>query len=165
MTNASFHIVGCAVAAQPDAAAIDECVEWMRRYGAEILAHDERQAVFAQFDAIGAQLILFGCRAALSRRPPLLRFGFAAAVKEVAGAGGQPRAGERGILQACDLAAGAQPGQVLLSSQLGSLLQLAQIEPFERLRQRRLPLPDGRMASAYEVEPRRAPSSGEQPTA
>ena len=160
--NASFHIVGCAIAAQPDAAAIDECVEWTRRYGAEVIAHDERRAVFVQFDAISAQVILFGCRTALSRKPPLLRFGFASAVKEAA-AGGEPRAGERGILQACDLAAGAQPGQVLLSSQLGSLLEVAQIEPFERLRGTRLPLPDGRIASAYEVEPRRAPAAGERP--
>ena len=160
--NPSIHIVGCVLAAAPDAGAINDCVEWARRFGAHILDCDESRAVFVQFDAISAQVILFGCRTALSRKPPLLRFGFASAVKEAA-AGGEPRAGERGILQACDLAAAAQPGQVLLSSQLGSLLEVAQIEPFERLRGTRLPLPDGRIASAYEVEPRRAAAAGERP--
>jgi hypothetical protein len=160
--NASFHIVGCVIAAEPDAAAIDECVEWVRRYGAVILSQDDRRAVFVRFDATSGQLILFGSRAALARRPPLLRFSYASAVKEV-GADG-PRAAERGVLQACDLAGGAQPGQVLVSSQLGSLLQVAEVEPYERLHSVRVPLADGRTGSAYVVEPLRGsaaePSAG-----
>lgn len=126
-----------------------------RRHGADILAQDDREAIFVQFDATGAQLILFGCRTAVSRRQPQLRFGFASGVKEGAAADGPPRVGERGILQARDLAAAARPGQVLLSSQLGSLLQLARLEPHDRLQSRRVCLADGRPASAYAVEPAR----------
>lgn len=155
-TNAAFHIAGCVVAAQPDAAAIDYCVEWARRHGAEILAHDDRTALFVQFDSTSGRLILFGCGAAHSRRPSALRFAFASVVKETAGADGERRASARGLAQASDLAGGARPGQVLLSSQLGSLLQVAQVEPFERLRPTHVPLADGRRASAYEVEPRLA---------
>ena len=158
--NPSIHIVGCVLAAAPDAGAINDCVEWARRFGAHILDCDESRAVFVQFDAAAAQLVLLGCRAALSRKPPLLRFGYASVVKE-GGADGLPRAGERGVAQARDLAAAAQPGQVLLSSQLGSLLQMADLEPHQRLRQTRVPLADGRMASAYEVEPLRAAQVGE----
>lgn len=156
--NPTFHIVGCAIAAPPDVGAIDECIQWVRRYGGEILSQDERRAVFVQFDASGTQVILFGCRTALAHRPPRLRFGFASAVKE-AGANGRPRAGDRGVAQACDLAEGAAPGQTLLSSQLGTLLQMAQAEPHQRLRPMRLRLADGRTAAAYAVEPLRAAPS------
>ncbi len=158
--NASFHIVGCVLATQPETAAVDECIEWTRRYGAETLAHEGGKAVFVQFDAPSAQLILHACRTALSGRLPMLRFGFASAIKETGGADGAARAGQRGVLQACDLAAAAQPGQVLLSSQLGSLLQLAELEPHERMRPMRVAMPDGRTGSAYEVEPRRAAPAG-----
>lgn len=158
IVNATFHIVGCAIAAPPDAGAIDECVQWIRRYGGEVLSHDERRLVFVQFDAAGTQVILFGCRSALAHRPPRLRFGFASAVKE-AGADGRPRAGDRGVAQACDLADGALPGQTLLSSQLGTLLEMARAEPYQRLRPMRLRLPAGRTAAAYAVEPLRAASA------
>jgi hypothetical protein len=158
--NASFHIVGCVLATQPETTALDECIEWTRRYGAETLAHEGGKAVFVQFDAPSAQLILHACRTALSARPPPLRFGFASAIKETGGANGAPRVGERGVLQALGLAAAAQPGQVLLSSQLGSLLQLAELEPHERMRPMRVALPDGRMGSAYAVEPRRVAPAG-----
>lgn len=162
--NARFHIIGCSLASQPDAASMDEFVDWAHRYGASMLSHDDRRVVFVQFDAAGAQLIMHGCRSAAARRPPLLRFGFASGVKEALGTDGAPRAGSRGIQQACDLAAAARPGQVLVSSQLGSLLQLAQVEPYERLLSMRVGLPDGRPASAYSVEPRRAPApAGRRP--
>lgn len=151
--NARFNIVGCAIAAQPAAAAIGECVEWVRRHGAEVLSHGPSETVFVRFDAEDGQLILFACRAAGLVGPSVLRFGFASGIKETAAAGAAPRLGDRGIMQACDLAGAAQPGQVLLSSQLGSLLQVAQIEPFERLRPLHVRLLDGRMASAYEVQP------------
>jgi hypothetical protein len=158
--NASLHIAGCARLSGPDAAVMNDCTDWLRRYGARVLSLDDGKAVFVQFDAGSAQLVLFGCRTALSRRPPVLRFGFASVVKE-SGADGQPRAGERGILQASDLAAAARAGQVLLSSQLGSLLQLAELEPWKRLRPMRVQLADGRSASAYEVEPLRAAHTAE----
>jgi hypothetical protein len=153
--NASFHIVGCVVAVQPAAAEIEECIVWMRRHKAAVLSHDEREMVFVRFDATDAALILFGCRVAAVSKPPLLRFGFASGVKEAAAGSGQPRMGERGITQACDLARAAQAGQVLVSSQLGSLLQVAQVEPHGRLRPMHVRLQDGRIAAAYEVEPRR----------
>jgi hypothetical protein len=153
-SNAFFHIAGCVVAGEPDPVAIDEVLDWARRYGATVVSHDERLATFVRFDADGGQLVLFGCRAAMARRPPNLRFGYASLVKEV-DADGQPRAAERGLTQAQDLAGAAQPGQVLLSSQLGSLLQVAEVEPHQRLRSLRLPLADGRTGSAYLVEPLR----------
>jgi class 3 adenylate cyclase len=68
--------------------------------------------------------------------------------------------GERGIAQACDLAGAAQPGQVLVSSQLGSLLQVAQIEPAARLRSTRVKLLNGRTAAAYVVDPPRGAPAG-----
>lgn len=157
--SARIHIVGCASAAQPDPEAMGEFVDRAGRCGARVLSHSDGRAVFVQFDAAEAQLILHGCRAAASRRQSPLRFGFASGVKEADGAHGEPRAGERGVQQACDLAAAARPGQVLVSSQLGSLLQLADLEPHERLLSTRVMLPDGRPASAFLVEPRRAPSS------
>jgi class 3 adenylate cyclase len=134
---------------------MDEFADWARRFGARMLSQGEHQAVFVQFDAAGAQLILQGCRTAASRRLPPLRFGFAAGVKEANGTDGEPRVGSRGVQQACDLAEAARPGQVLLSSQLGSLLQMSQAEPYQRLRSKRVMLPDGRPASTYEVEPLR----------
>lgn len=154
LSNASFHIAGCVIAGEPDPVAIGDVLDWVRRYGATVLSHDERQATFVRFDAGGGQLVLFGCRAAMACKPPNLRFGYASLVKEV-DADGQPRAAERGLAQARDLAGAAQPGQVLLSSQLGSLLQVAEVEPHERLRSLRLPLADGRTGSAYLVEPLR----------
>jgi hypothetical protein len=163
--NARFHIIGCAVAAAPAGEVMDEFVEWARRFGAHMLSHDNRKAVFVQFDAAGTQLILHGCRTAASRRPPQLRFGFASGVKEANGADGLPRAGERGLQQACDLAAAARPGQVLISSQLGSLLQLAELEPHDRLLPTRVGLQDGRPASAFVVELRRAPLQAGRPPA
>lgn len=163
--QARFHIVGCAVAAQPDPEAVDEFVEWARRFGAEILSQDDRQVLCVHLDAAGSQLIMHGCRAAAARRQPQLRFGFSSGVKEAAGADGRARVGERGIQQARDLAAAARPGQVLISSQLGSLLQLAQLEPHERLQSTRVLLPDGRPASAYIVEPRRARPTADRPPA
>jgi len=155
--NASFHIAGCALAVEPDPRAIGDIVEWLQRYGASILSQDERHALFVRFDAVGGQLVLFGCRAAMARRPANLRFGYAAVVKE-ADAGGQPRAAERGLAQARDLAGAAQAGQVLLSSQLASLMQLSEIEPHERLRSVRVPFADGRIGSAFLVEPLRGAS-------
>jgi hypothetical protein len=153
--NASFHIAGCVRVGEPDAAAVGDVLEWVRRYGASVLSQDERHALFVRFDASDGQLVLFGCRAAMARKPPHLRFGYASVVKEV-DAGGRPRAAERGLVQARDLAGAAQPGQVLLSSQLGSLLQVAEVEPYERLRSLRVPLTQGRTGSAYLVEPLRA---------
>jgi len=43
---------------------------------------------------------------------------------------------------------------------IGSLLQLAELEPHERMRPMRVALPDGRMGSAYAVEPRRVAPAG-----
>jgi hypothetical protein len=159
--NPCFHIAGCVVAMSPDEALIDDCLQWVRRHGAEILSRDDRQSLFVHFDAAGPQLILYGCRAALAQRPPRLRFGFASAVKEAAG-DGKPRAGERGLMQARDLAAAAQVGQTLLSSQLGSLLQMAQVEPCDRLRPMQLRLASGRASAAYAVEPLRAAGAAGQ---
>jgi hypothetical protein len=154
----AFHLAGCLLAGKAAAAALDDFVGWAQRCGARIFAHDETRAQFVQLDAADAKLVLFGWRAAVACKPPLLRFGFAATVKE-SGADGAPRAGERGLAQAVDLAGAAQPGQVLLSSQLASLLEMAAVEPYRRLRPLRVRFADGRLASAYEVEPLRAASA------
>lgn len=148
---ARFHIVGCVIATEPDAPQLAECLDWVQRLQAEVLGRDDRHALFAQFEAADAQLVLVGCRAAVAVRPPVLRFGFANGIKE-ASADGRARIGERGIAQAADLAAAAQPGEVLLSSQFGSLLQIAQVEPAERIHPRRVMLRDGRPASAFAVD-------------
>jgi len=155
-----FHFVGCVISSKATTSAVEDCLEWTRRYGAKALANQNGQGLFVQFDAPGPHLILYACRTAQMVHPPMLRFGFASAVKETGGVGQEARVGERSVLQACDLASAAQPGQVLVSSQLGSLLQLAQFEPHARLRPTRVSLPDGRMGSAYEVEPRGAAPAG-----
>ena len=147
----AFHIAGCALTEGSDPLLIGECVDWVRRYGATVLKQEDNRALFVHFDAVQAQVIMHGCRATHANKPPVLRFGFASVVKETA-PDGSARASERGLAQAADLAAAAQPGQVLVSSQLGSLLQLAEIEPAARLKAIRLPLADGRTASAYEVQ-------------
>lgn len=155
----SINIVGCVLASDADPAAIEDCVEWARRFGAQVVSQDSLKAVFVHFEAAAAQVVLTGCRAARARKPPVLRFGYASAVKESV-AGGPPRVGERGLAQASDLAAAAEPGQVLVSSQLASLLQMAELEPYQRLRSLRVPLADGRVASAFEVEPLRLTPAG-----
>lgn len=149
--KAHFHIIGCLVAAEPAPAEVDDCLQWVRRQDAEVLASNEREAIFVKFDAADGELMLHACRAAGLHRPPLLRFAFASGIKESASGRGPPRMGERGIAQACDLAGAAQPGQVLISSQLGSLLQVAQIEPAARLHSTRVKLLSGRTAAAYAI--------------
>ena len=158
--GARFHIVGCVASTQPSAA-IDECIDWLRRQGAEVLAHNDREAVFVKFEAADAELILYATRTAALQRPAELRFGFASGVKEGSG-GGPPRVAERGINQACDLAGAAQGGQVLLSSQLGSLLQVARVAPAERLRSTRVQLLSGQKASAYTIDAPRPEASDDE---
>jgi len=155
-----FHFVGCVKSDKPKSSALEVCLDWARRHGAQLLAQGDGHGVFVQFDAPGPQLILFACRAAHLVSPPLLSFGFASAVKETGGVRREARVGERSILLACDLAGAAQPGQVLLSSQLGSLLELAEFEPHARLRPMRMAMPDGRAGSAYTVEMRGAAPAG-----
>lgn len=158
--KAYFHIIGCVVANEPAAKAIDDCVQWIRRHEAQVLANTDREAVFYKFDAADAELILYACRAVACFQPALLRFGFASGVKEAAaGSASQSRMGERGIVQACDLAGGAKPGEVLVSSQLGSLLKIGQVEPGDRLQPHRVKLLTGQVASAYVVGAPKRPAT------
>ncbi len=151
--KASFHIVVCVVASRPAADQISDVISQARLQRADILAQGEREAMFVKFDATDAQLIVLACRAVLGQEPSSLRFGFASGIKEkVAGEGGGLRISERSIAQASDLAGGAHDGEVLVSSQLGSLLEIAQIRFGFPMRPTRVNLLDGRKASAYSID-------------
>jgi len=108
----------------------------------------ERAAGQAQVEMIAVLPLLAGLAVVALQ---LMAFGYAQSLAD-----GSAEAGAVAIAAGRPAAAAARAGQVLVSSQLGSLLQLAQVEPYERLLPMRVGLPDGRPASAYSVEPRRA---------
>ena len=157
--SASFHIVGCLIASRPVADLVSHVSAQALEQHAEILAHGDREAMFVKFDATDAQLIVLACRAVLMQEPAVLRFGFASGIRERSVAeGGEPRVSERSLAQASGLASGARDGEVLVSSQLGSLMQIAHINVGLPMRPTRVNLSDGRQAAAYSIDWRSRPT-------
>jgi hypothetical protein len=159
--SARFNIVGCIHAAGAAPELLDGLLGRARKLGVEVLSRSDKETVLIQYDAEDAALITLAMRAVVTQRPSVLHVGFASGVKEMDKVGAH-RLGERGIVQATDLAAAAKAGEVLISSQLGSLLQIAQEGFASRLRPTYVRFVDGRRAAAYriafhEADPLRGP--------
>ncbi|HSC01193.1 MAG TPA: hypothetical protein VLE45_14845 [Burkholderiaceae bacterium] len=145
MEATSFQIVGCVFSPEPAAERIDEFARQARRERAVVTARSARQATVVKFGATDAQLIALACRAAGAAQGSPLRFGFACSLGDRSAPGKEgARVSSRSLTQANDLAAGARDGQVLLSTQLASLLAGAQVA----YRSKEVHLPGGRTAVA-----------------
>jgi len=148
--DASFHIVGCVLAARPAAEQIEGFVAQARRERAAVLARSAQSATFVRFHATDAKLVSMACRAlrdggAAAR----LRFGFAAGHKEVSAAAPEGLdISTQSVVQAGELAAGAADGEVLVSPQLAAVL----VEAGFALRSKKVALPGGRSLAACVLE-------------
>ena len=151
--EALYQIVGCVVSSKPAAERVDEFVVQVRRERGVVTAKDAQSASFVRFNAVDARLVVLACQAVTNQRPPLLRFGFAAGMRESAmGPDGKTQGSasvsQRSMAQARDLAAGARDGEVLVSPQLAVLL----IESGLGLHTRQVHLPDGRIVPACSLD-------------
>ncbi|MFO1265933.1 MAG: hypothetical protein U1F25_07350 [Rubrivivax sp.] len=148
--DASFHIVGCVLAARPAGEQIDAFVAQARRERAAVLVRSAQSATFVRFHATDAKLVSMACRALRdSGAAALLRFGFAAGQKEVSAAAPEGLdISTQSVVQAGDLAAGAADGEVLVSPQLAAVL----VEAGFALRSKKVALPGGRSLAACVLE-------------
>lgn len=146
-----IHYVGCLCTAHAMADFLDSALDEIERAGAQMVWRSEQEARFVSLDAPDAQLVLLASRLVLTHQPPLVRFGFSSGVME-ASLEHEIRISKRSIAQAVELARAARHGEVLLSSQLGSLLQIAQPELAARLRAGEVTLGRDRRASAYWID-------------
>jgi len=147
--EALFHIVGCVLAARPAPELIDAFVAQVRRERAVVLVRSAQGATFVRFGASEAKLVSLAVEAARGILPVRLRFGFAVGTKEPGGAGGEGlEISTRSIVQANDLAAGAEDGEVLVSPQFAVWL----IESGVALRSKQVTLPGGRLVPACLLE-------------
>lgn len=154
--EATFHIVGTVLSSRPAPELIDALVAQVRRERGAVLVKSAQSATFVRFGASDAKLVSMACDAACAPTPVRLRFGFAGGAKEN---GGSPTAGRsaegegldvstRVIVQANDLAAAADDGEVLVSPQLAVWM----IEAGLPLRSKQVGVPDGRSLPACVVE-------------
>ncbi|MBL8346369.1 MAG: hypothetical protein JNN03_13080 [Rubrivivax sp.] len=147
--EALFHIVGCVLAAKPAPELIEAFVAQVRRERAAVLVRSAQGATFVRFGASDAKLVSLAVEAARGLSPVRLRFGFAVGTKEPGSAGGEGLdISTRSIVQAGELAAGAEDGEVLVSPQLAVSL----IESGVSLRSKQVPLPGGRLVPACLIE-------------
>ncbi|MCC6247630.1 MAG: hypothetical protein IT499_07710 [Rubrivivax sp.] len=145
--EATVHIVGCVLASQPAAESIDAFVAHVRRERGAVLTRSAQSATFVRFAAGDARLVTLACDAVRAVGPARLRFGFAAGLPVAAEEHGLD-VPTRSIVQANELSAGAEDGEVLVSPQLAVWL----IEAGVPLRSKRVPLPGGRVVSACTIE-------------
>jgi len=148
--EAHFHIVGCVLSAQPAPELIDAFVAQVRRERAAVLVKSAQGATFVRFAASDTRLVTLALEAARGAAAVRLRFGFAVGMKEPGGAGeeGGLDINTRHIVQANELAAGAEDGDVLVSPQLAVWL----IESGVALRSKQVKLADGRWLPACQLE-------------
>jgi hypothetical protein len=147
--EALLHIVGCVLAAKPAPELIEAFVAQVRRERAAVLVRSTQGATFVRFGASDARLVSLALDAARGTAPVRLRFGFAVGTKEPGGAGGEGLdISTRSIVQANDLAAGAEDGEVLVSPQLAVWL----IESGVALRSKQVTLPGGRVVPGCVLE-------------
>jgi hypothetical protein len=149
--EALFHIVGCVLAAKPAPEVIDAFVAQMRRERAAVLVKSAQGATFVRFGASDAKLVAMASEAVRGTAAARLRFGFAVGAREPGGPGdeGGLDISTRSIVQANELAAGAEDGEVLVSPQLAVWL----IESGVALRSKQVTLPGGRVLPACLLEP------------
>jgi hypothetical protein len=146
-----MHIVGCVLLAKPAAGWLESFLAHVRRERAAVMGRTAQGATFVRFAAPDLRLVTLACQAVQGRRPPGLRFGFAAAVRE--GPGGEPSGldvSTEVVTQASELAAAASSGEVLVSAALAQRL----IEAGHALHSRALTRPDGRVIAACVMDKR-----------
>jgi len=158
--EAHFQIVGCVLANRPAAEQIDAFVAQARRERVAVLTKSAQGATFVRFGATDAKLVTMACEAVRAgvaaaaganavSAVPRLRFGFAIGTKVTQGPAEYGLdIGTGNVVQANDLAAGAEDGEVLVSPQLAVWL----IDWGFALRSRQVPLPGGRMVGACVLE-------------
>jgi len=128
---------------------IDAFAAQVRRERAAVLVKSAQGATFVSFNATDLKLVALACDTLRGRRPSLLRFGFAVGVKEAAAAGQDGLdISTRSIVQANDLAAGADDGEVLVTPHLALLL----IESGFVFRSKKVQLPGGRNLPACSLD-------------
>ncbi len=144
--EALFHIVGCVLAAKPAPEVIDAFAAQMRRERAAVLVKSAQGATFVRFGASDAKLVAMASEAVRGTAAARLRFGFAVGTREPGGPAdeGGLDISTRSIVQANELAAGAEDGEVLVSPQLAVWL----IESGVALRSKQVTLPGGRVLPA-----------------
>ena len=158
--EALFQIVGCVLSSKPAPELIDAFVAQVRRERGVVMVKSAQGATFVRFNAPDTRLVSLACSVARSQWPALLRFGFAAGIKEPTAAGQDGLdIGTRSVVQANDLAAGAGDGEVLVSPQLAVML----IEFGFDLRSRQVQLPGGRMVPACLLDLSGSEGDGSRP--
>ncbi len=147
--EAPFHIVGCVLSAKPAPELVDAFVAHMRRERAVVLAKSAQGATFVRFGASDTKIVSMALEAARAVSAVPLRFGFSVGTREPGGAGAEGLdISTRSVVQANELAAGAEDGEVLVSPQLAVWL----IEAGVALRSKQVPLPGGRSVPACRLE-------------
>jgi hypothetical protein len=160
LMEALLQIVGCVLSSRPAAELIDAFAAQVRGERAALLVKSAQGATFVRFDATDLKLIRLACDSLRGQQPPLLRFGFAVGVKETSGAGQDGLdISTRSVVQANDLAAGADDGEVLVSPQLGLHL----IESGISFRPKTVRFPGGRSVPACSVDLGRLSTADSRP--
>jgi hypothetical protein len=132
-------------------AVINDALHELAALGARSVEASNRQAVLVAFDAERPDLLR--AAAVLVRRfhAAGLRFAMASGVKERPVPGAAPRMSERSLEQARGLLDHAGAGEVLLSSQLGSLLMVSEPKLQPLLRAARLTTANIAPTQAYQL--------------
>jgi hypothetical protein len=146
--EAIFHIVGCVLSAKPAPELVDAFVAHARRERAVVLVKSGQGATFVRFGASDTKLVSLALEAARAASAVRLRFGFAVGTRETGSAGEGLDISTRSVVQANELAAGAEDGDVLVSPQLAVWL----IEAGVALRSKQVALPGGRLVPACRLE-------------
>lgn len=133
-------------------AAVNDALAELARHGAQTVEASNRRALLAVFDADQPDLLPAAARLVARLKASGLRMAMASGVKERPIAGAAPRMSERSLAQARGLLDHAGPGEVLLSSQLGSLLMVSEPSLTSWMRATRLTTASSAPAQAYRLD-------------
>jgi class 3 adenylate cyclase len=136
---------------------LDDAVVGLGAVGGRSLQVEPHGAVVALFDAVEPQPLRVAVELVRRFDDAGLRIAIASGVKERPWSGNQPRISDRSVAQARRLLELAHAGDVLVSSQLGSLLMLSAPELQPALAAVRLTPVDGPVVQAYRLEAGRFP--------
>jgi hypothetical protein len=133
-------------------AVVNDALAELARHGAQTVEASNRRAVLAAFDADQPDLLRAAARLVARFKASGLRIAMASGVKERPVPGAAPRMSERSLAQARGLLDHAGPGEVLLSSQLGSLLMVSGPALASWMRAARLTTAGSASAQAYQLD-------------
>lgn len=133
-------------------AAVNDALAELARHGAQTVEASNRRALLAVFDADRPDLLPAAARLVARLKASGLRMAMASGVKERPVPGAAPRMSERSLAQARGLLDHAGPGEVLLSSQLGSLLMVSEPSLTSWMRAARLTTASSAPAQAYRLD-------------